>query len=196
MTTELVIKRSGLTGRDLGNLPADSRYELIEGELVELSPAKIRHGYVTITITAELISYNKRTRYGSIFAAETGYYTRGDDRTVRAPDVSIISFARLPLDQLEAFSADFGKIAPDLVVEVVSPNDSATMIAQKVQEWLNFGVRMVWIAYPIPERLIVHTPTETRSLEAEDTLHGGDVLPDFSITVKSLFDIGIQGSQE
>jgi Uma2 family endonuclease len=196
MTTELIKKRTGLTAHDLENLHIEGRFELIEGELIALSAAKIRHGYVTITITAELISYNKRVRYGSIFAAETGFYTRGDDRTVRAPDVSIISFARLPLDQVAAFSTDFGKIAPDLVVEVVSPHDSAAEIAAKVQEWLNFGVRMVWVAYPVPERVAVHTSTENHTLEAAAYLDGGDVLPGFSVNVKTLFDIQVQGSSE
>src|SRR5205823_3005622 len=165
-------------------------YELIEGKLVKLTPTKIQHGITTNRATLLLNLYNVEHKFGTLLAAETGFFTRGDDRTVRAPDVALISFKRLPTEKLKDVGRDYGKIPPDLVVEVVSPSDKADKIKEKVREWLDFGVATVWVLYPEPQRVHVFTREQSRILDADDTLDGGEVLPGFTTPVRALFEDG------
>lgn len=188
---------TGLTATDLADLPTGmgERYELIEGKLIALSPAKPIHGFVANAISEILGMYNRKVHFGLIFAAETGYRTRGDERTVRAPDVSLISFTRSPAKTLRDLGDDFGSVAPELVVEVISPNDRATEIAQKTQEWLDFGVLTVWNVYPDTQQIYVHTLSQVRVLNVDDMVDGGDVLPGFSAPVRTFFEIQAQDEQ-
>jgi Uma2 family endonuclease len=73
-------------------------------------------------------------------------------------------------------------------VEVVSPNDKASEIEQKIKEWLDFGVDLVWVVYPESQRVHVHSNDRTaRILEANETLDGGEVLPGFETSISTLF---------
>ncbi|MBX3086069.1 MAG: Uma2 family endonuclease [Anaerolineae bacterium] len=180
---------TGLTAAELADLPTGmgERYELIEGKLIALSPAKPIHGFVAQRIASMLDAYNAKTNFGTQFTAGTGFKTRRDDRTVRAPDVSLISYKRLPMERLEDLGADFLSIAPELVVEVISEYDRASEIAQKTQEWLDFGVLMVWNVYPDTRQVYRHVINEVRVLNVDDALDGGDVLPDFQIPINMFF---------
>ncbi len=182
--------RTDLTADDLERLPTGKgkRYELINGALVALTPTKGLHGYTTIKATALLLEYNKQHKFGIILAAETGFLTRGDKRTVRAPDVAMISYKRLPSSEAKQALRDFVSVAPDLVVEVVSPSDTAHDIEQKVREWLDFGVTVVWVVYPDSQRVHVFSGDQSRILSFEDTLDGGEALPDFSTPVSAFFE--------
>src|SRR5512141_1816821 len=104
-----------LTGTDLLDLPMGmgQRYERIEGELITIPPAGYRHGVFALQIGFLLKNYTVQHKAGTVCGAETGFYTRGDDKTVRAPDVAFISYAKLPAGPLPE---GFLRIAPDLVV--------------------------------------------------------------------------------
>ncbi|MBX3063515.1 MAG: Uma2 family endonuclease [Anaerolineae bacterium] len=174
-----------LTGDDLLNMPAtDERHELIEGELITMPPPGSPHARTQISFGAVLWLYEKKSGFGRAFG-DSGYHTRGDNQTVRAPDAAFISYARLPADQqLEGYL----KIAPELVVEVISPNDSAKDVEAKVLEWLEFGVAMVLLAYPGTQRIHVYTaPEEVKIYKRTDTISGGDVLPGLEIKVQDIF---------
>ena len=81
-------------------------------------------------------------------------------------------------------------MVPDLVVEVVSPNDRPTPVYDKAQMWLRFGVRLVLIVDP-ETRSIMALPSEgeARTFTEDDTLDCGDVLPGFSCAVRDIFDL-------
>jgi Uma2 family endonuclease len=181
--------RTNLSADDLINLPTGKgkRYELIEGELVTLTPAKGLHGFTTINVTDVLLVYNKQQKFGIILAAETGFFTRGDKRTVRAPDVAMISYKRLPAKAAKKVLSDYVSIPPDLVVEVVSPNDRAGEIEQKVKEWLDFGVGVVWVVYPEARRVHVFTGGHSQILNEDDTINGGEALSGFESPVSAFF---------
>jgi Uma2 family endonuclease len=177
-----------LTADDLLKLPMGfgQRYELIEGVLVEMSPAGFEHGVVAAIIIYFLTAYAKQTRFGVVLSSETGYRTRKDDKTVRAPDASFMSYTKIPADKKPR---NYSDIAPDLVVEVVSPNDSAAEIEAKTQEWLDFGVSMVWVAYPGSNRLHIHRAgQDIKVLSEHDSVDSGDVLPGFSVRVVQFFE--------
>ncbi len=107
--------------------------------------------------------------------------------TVREPDLAFISAERLPLDERVT---GYYEIPPDLVVEVVSPNDSYGSVHDKACMWLRYGVRLVWVVNPQFRSVEVHSegPSLLRLTE-NDTLDGSDVLPGFTCTVSDLFDL-------
>jgi Uma2 family endonuclease len=180
--------KTALTGDDLLALPTGmgQRYELIEGELVTMTPAGYRHGVVALQIGFLLKNYNAQHKLGTLCGAETGFYTRGDDKTVRAPDLAFTAYTKLPAGPLPD---GFLRTAPDLVVEVVSPSDRASEIEQKTQEWLDFGVPLVWVVYPETQHVHVYAGRhdQPRILTADDAINGGGILPGFEAPVRAFF---------
>lgn len=167
---------------------AGRRVELVEGEIREMAPAGGEHGEVAIGIGSLIWSHVQQNRLGRVTAAETGYVLYknpdpGGRDTVRAPDVGFVSLERAP----QPFSEKFVPLAPDLAVEVISPNDGAEAVEEKVLDYLRYGVRQVWLIYPSSKTVVVQTPAEIRRLAAADTLDGGDVLPGFSVRVGEIF---------
>jgi len=166
----------------------DKRLELSEGVLIVMAPAAFQHGNFTMDL-GYLIKHHAKTHdLGVVTAAETGFilHTNPDGRdTVRAPDVGFVSKSRLPD---EGLPEGYFPGAPDLAVEVVSPNDSADEIQQKVNEYLRYGTKAVWVFYPKSKTIAVHMPSGSRTLHPGDTLDGGDLLPGFKLAVSDLFD--------
>ena len=171
---------------DLLRMPDEGRrYELVEGELIDMAPAGGRHGHVAMQIGWRLAEFVVKNRLGATFAAETGFIlARGPD-TVRAPDAAFIAAERLPSGRI---TAGFVETIPDLVVEVASPGDTFPELQAKTKEWLRFGVRMVWIADPISRSIAVYlAPEEMRTFEYGDELVGEPVLPGFRCSLEDIF---------
>src|SRR6266480_1146933 len=99
----------------------DKRTELVQGRLIVREPAGSLHGLVAMSLGAEVVAHVKRTGAGGVFAAETGFKLASNPDTVRAPDVAFIAKDRLPSRDTRGYPA----LAPDLVVEVLSPDDRA-----------------------------------------------------------------------
>jgi Uma2 family endonuclease len=176
-----------MTADEFLRLPDDGkRYELIAGELHEMPPAGGEHGYVGNRAQIELGIYLRQHPEigGSFFLAETGYRLSRNPDTVRAPDISYVNEERLPQARVRGFP----ELAPDFVVEVVSPNDTATEIQQKVDEWLAAGVLLVWVLYPSTRSAMVYRAERAvELLHADDTITAEPVLPGFSCRVGDLF---------
>ncbi len=177
-----------LTGDDLLLIEAQQPgklFELIEGELKEYPVPGIDHSEYEFLIVELFAAYKKQNKIGRFLVGEAGFYTRGDNKTVRMADMAFISYARMPAEKKEP---GYGRIAPELVVEIVSPSNSADEMEEKIQEWLRFGALLVWVAYPKTRRVHVYTHEgQITILNAEDTLTGGNVLPGFSVAVRELF---------
>ena len=176
-----------------GDLPALSsrlaaegkRTELVRGDLVVMAPAGGRHGHIANAIAYRLTEFTRARQAGMVFAAETGFLLRRDPDTVRAPDVSFVAYGRLPEDEPPS---GYMELAPDLAVEVVSPNDSPAAIRDKVQDWLEAGTQLVWVVYPDSRSVTMHSPAGSlQELEDTDILSGAPALPDFTIAVRELF---------
>lgn len=161
------------------------RCELIEGRVRKLSPTGSNHGRFTARLHLFIHRYVFDHDLGEVLAAETGF--RLDDNgqpTVRAPDVAFVSKARAA----ELDTPKFARIAPDLVVETLSPDDRAGEVAEKIAWWLRHGVRLVWVLDPEHRRLTAYLPdASARVHEAVDTLEGRDVLPGFQLPLDQLF---------
>src|SRR2546427_7684268 len=118
----------------------DKRTELVRGVLVVREPAGYRHGRVSMELAFLLSRYVKGTGAGQVVSGDTGFKLASDPDTVRAPDVAFISRERLPDPQTRGFPA----LGPDLVVEVLSPEDRPGETLAKVGQWLEGGARLVW----------------------------------------------------
>ncbi len=175
------------TAEQLMHLPSlGKRYELKRGELLMMTPAGALHGDVAMSLGALLRLYAQNHQLGKVLAAETGFKIHSAPDTVRAPDVAFVRKERVPA---EGLPRGYWELAPDLVVEVVSPNDSATEIQNKVEEWLSAGVRRVWVVYPDTQTILVHRALKEPILVLKpgDTLDGEDILPGFSCAVSEIF---------
>ena len=173
------------TPEDLLAMPDEDRYELVNGELVE------RHmGFRSSRIGGELMlligNFCRDNRLGWVLPADAGYRCFPDDPAkVRKPDVSFIRLGRLPPDREPE---GYATIAPDLAVEVISPNDLFEEVSEKVQEYLAAGVRLVWVVDPAAQTVHVHRPDGSGTiLRARDELTGEDILPGFRARVGDVF---------
>lgn len=161
------------------------RYELVRGELREMSPTGWLHGQIAGEILGLLRDYLKANPIGRLTAAETGYVLAHDEAdTVRAPDVGFIRSERIPETLPESGYVPF---APDLAVEVVSPGNTIAEIDEKVGDYLRGGTLLVWVAFPGTKTIHVHTSEGTHALDIRDSLTGGDVLPRFEVPVSEIF---------
>ncbi len=171
-----------MTAAELLELPSgESRYELIEGELITMSPAGAEHGEVAAEIGARLRNYVREHRLGKTYAAETGFLLGEGPDTVRAPDAAFVRADRV------VKARTYFPGAPDLAVEVLSPSDRASEVEAKVRHWLRSGTRMVMVVDPETQTATVHTPTATARLSAGDALDGGDVVPGWKLPLREIF---------
>jgi Uma2 family endonuclease len=175
-----------MTAEQLMRLPScGKRYELKRGELLMTTPSGALHGDVTMALGALMRVYANQKKLGKVLAAETGFKIHSDPDTVRAPDVAFVAQERIPPTGVPR---GYWELAPDLVVEVVSPNDSAAEVQDKIEEWLNAGVRRVWVVYPDTQTIHVYRSLkEVTVLKPGDKLDGEDVLPGFSHSVEEIF---------
>lgn len=176
-----------MTAGELLRLPDDGkRHELVEGELREMAPAWARHGDAAAALTILLGQHVRAQRLGRVLAAETGFRISRNPDTVRAPDVSFVAQERVPPD---GPPQGYWELAPDLAVEVVSPNDAAAEIQSKVQMWLESGVRLVWVVYPDTRSVVAYKSLkEISTFTAGDALSGGDVVTGFESPVAEIFE--------
>ena len=175
-----------LTAEELLCLPDDGqRHELVAGELTTMPPSGAEHGRIAVRIVSPLHQYVTAHRLGEVFGAETGFLLTTDPDTVRAPDAAFVS-----RDRLEAMGdvTGYWPGAPDLAVQVISPNDLYTEVDEKVATWLAHGARMVLVLNPRRRTVAVHRPgTDVRHLTVDDVLDGEDVVPGWTVPVRELF---------
>lgn len=176
-----------ITIEELAQLPDNgSRYELVQGELIEMSPPGGEHGSIAGRLAYLLGAVVYPQRLGAVII-ETGYVLDRNPDIVRSPDVSVLVRERIPDSGI---ARTFIEGAPDLAVEIVSPGDTAAEVADKVRDYLTYGVRLVWIVEPKTQTVTVYRPDGTARLlqaAAYHTLDGEDVVPGFATLVADLF---------
>jgi Uma2 family endonuclease len=164
----------------------EMRRELIEGVVHEMSPAGTSHGIIAGNIFGFVWNYVRQNNLGWVTAAETGYILHrnpGGKDTVLAPDVGFVGKDRIVAQPSERFTP----VAPNLAVEVMSPNDYYTEVSRKIELYLAHGTQMVWIVAPKYRTIEVHTPSGRTKLEGDATINGGDVLPGFTLALRDVF---------
>lgn len=145
-----------LTAEEFWELPEPShggRLELVEGRVVSDMPVGERHAALAAELAASILGFVKPRRLGRVHIGLGHRLARGPD-TVRAPDVSFLSAGRLP-----AVPGDrFVEGAPDLAIEIMSPEDREPDVARKVEEYFDAGAKRVWIVRPRNRSITVHRP--------------------------------------
>lgn len=184
----MVTTQKLMTAEELLRLPDDGqRHELIAGELRTMAPSGAEHGWIAVRPTTALAQYVRAHQLGRVFAAETGFVLTTDPDTVRAPDVAFVSRERV---HAAGEVTGYWPGAPDLAVEVISPNDLYTEVEEKVSTWLEHGTRMVIVLNPRRRTVAVHrSPTEVRILTEAELLDGEDVVPGWRVPVRELFAV-------
>jgi Uma2 family endonuclease len=160
------------------------RYELVHGELRMMSPAGGRHGRIALKLARRLGNHVERHKLGETFAAETGFLLAQDPDTVRAPDVAFVSQARL---RGLADHPGYLPLAPDLVVEVVSPNDKSSQVEEKTFSWLSAGVRLVLVVDPQTKTIREYRSAREIRIHSEGTIELGDVVSGYRLDMSDLF---------
>jgi Uma2 family endonuclease len=161
----------------------DKHVELVRGVLVVREPAGLRHGRVTSALTRRLADHVETHSFGVVYAADTGFTLARDPDTVRAPDIAFVRRERLPSPEPPGFP----DLAPDLVVEVLSPGDRPGEVLAKVADWLSAGTRLVWVIDPERRHARVYRDDGTETLlTANEALDGEDVVPGFSCLLEAI----------
>jgi Uma2 family endonuclease len=161
----------------------NKRTELVRGVLIVREPAGYTHGRVAANLTGKLSAHLEHTRTGQLFAAETGFTLARRPDTVRAPDIAFVRRERL----LHPEPTGFPDLAPDLVVEVLSPDDRPGAVLAKIADWLSAGTRLVWVIDPGRRVARVYRADGSEArVTADDALDGEDVVPDFSCRLEGI----------
>jgi Uma2 family endonuclease len=173
-----------LTAKDLVEMGEEGEFcELVDGELVRMSPSFLPEARVVRTVQRLLDNFVFPHQLGEIFGPDLGYELT--PHRVRAPDVSFVS-----AEKLAAYGnpQEFAKVIPDLAVEVISPEVKYGYLQRKIRDCFEAGVRLLWIIDPEMQTVTVHrSPVDLRVLTATDTLSGEDVIPGFSCLIAELF---------
>lgn len=167
---------------DLRAAPRDGRKrELVDGE-IRVSPAGFRHEEIALRLMLRLAPHVLERGLGKVVGSSAGF--RLPNGNVRSPDVSFVAAGRFPGDRSPETFAD---LAPDLAVEIVSPDDRPRDLLDKVGESLEAGVRLVWVVDPRRGAATVYRSlTDVRSLDRGGSLDGGDVVPGFTMPLSDL----------
>ncbi|MCK6459040.1 MAG: Uma2 family endonuclease [Planctomycetes bacterium] len=169
------------TAEELLRNPHIGHCELIRGELHMMVPPGAEHGWIAARILVAIANHADSQGLGKVYS-ETGFVLARDPDTVLAPDVAFVRSERART------SRAYFEGAPDLAVEVLSPDDRPGYVRDKVAEWLEAGTRAVWVVDPRDRTVVVHEPRRKPVTRAEDdTLGGGDVLPGFEMPVRAIF---------
>ncbi len=173
-----------MTAEELGKLDDwFYRYELIKGELLTMSPAGAKHGKVTMNLAIRLGMHVNANNLGVLFSADTGFKLESNPDTVLAPDISFIS-----RDRVGTISDGFHPGAPDLAVEVISPNDPRPQVARKTSLWLELGAKSVWNVHPRKRTVEVIRADGVKELLNETDELVDDTVPGFRVKVSEIFE--------
>lgn len=175
-----------MTAEELFALPeGDVQYELVRGQLREVPMAGWQHGSVEANIIGILINDSVARGTGRTVSGDTAFVLARDPDTVRIPDVAFVRHERLPPPLVSGRAA----LAPDLAVEIRSPNDRPGEVQRKVADYFAAGVRLVWLVDPEAQTVEVWTPggLDGRCTAAE-TIDGGAVIPGFRCPVARFFE--------
>lgn len=174
-----------ITGEEFFRMPNIGSAELIAGEIVTHMPTGHPHGFIENIIGALLYIYLKTNQIGRALTGEVGIYTRRNPDQIRAADVAFISHERLS----QANEEGFLDVAPELIVEIMSPANTWTEAQEKLAEYFAIGVSIVWIVDPQLEQIHVYRSVEQfKLLQKQDELTSEEILPGFSVALTEIFD--------
>lgn len=163
----------------------DGRWELVHGKVQEAGMGA-RSARITSEILALLVTHVRTHRLGIVFNSDAQYRCFPDDpRHIRLPDLSFVASGRFPEDREPDGLIE---IAPNLAVEIVSPNDGAEEIEARRCDFLSVGTEQFWIVYPKAKTVHVYrSDGSCRVFREKDTLDVGPLFPEFRPLVADFF---------
>ena len=174
-----------VTAEELERMGEDAPYELVRGELVPVSPPGGEHGELAVRLAFALENFVRPRRLGTVYV-ETGFILSRRPDTVRGPDVAFVTRERRA--SLGGRIRGYIPGAPDLAVEIRSPDNTAAELSAKAADYLRAGTRLVWVVDPAAQTVQVHRLGEPASItRAGASLDGKDLLPGFALPLNELF---------
>ncbi|GBF80888.1 Uma2 family endonuclease [Aphanothece sacrum] len=161
-----------------------NRYEYVDGKLIFVANSGVEHGYLALTLGYFLTGFVRTHKLGVTCDSSTAFKMQTGNK--RSPDLAFIAKERL--QGLKRLPKGFFEGAPDLAVEIISPNNTFEEIHNKLVEYFENGTRLTWVILPDEESVLVyHKPKPSKLLQLEDSLDGEDVIPNFSLPLLELF---------
>ena len=162
-------------------------YEVVDGQVVEKKPMGAYEILVGSRLNTRLDSFASTHHHGR--AVSEMLFDFGPDLPQRRPDVAYVSYARWPR-QRRVPSTQAWAVVPDLAVEVVSPSNTFGEVLDKVQEYFQAGVQVVWVVAPLHQQVYVYqSPTHVQVLTLSAALTGAPFVPGFHLPLRELFDV-------
>lgn len=175
-----------MTGEALEAMGDIGSCELIDGKIVPMSPTGGEHGRIELHLGSALHVFIQQRHLGWVLTGEVGIYTRRDPDRVRGADIVFLSRQNWP----DGPPGGFLDHAPDLVVDIMSPNDRWQEIRQKISEYFTIGVHWVWIVEPDNRAVVVfHSATDLQQFGETESIKGEGLLEGFTLEVGRLFTI-------
>jgi len=161
------------------------RYEIVNGELVDMGNSGAKHGYIAIVLSSALFAVVLAQKLGVLFDSSTAFKMKSGNK--RSPDIAF--FAKERLQGMRELPSGFLEGAPDLAVEVLSPGNTIEEMDDKIAEYFENGTRLVWVISPTQHYVLVYRSAQEpdRLLKSVDFLDGEEVVPGFSFPVADLF---------
>ncbi len=176
---------------------AERYFELERGKIIEMPPPIPWHGFITSQVTKILGRHADTCGIGFVLSNDAGVVVEQNPDTVRGPDVCYFAETVSDPAEFENLLRKYMTIPPVIAVEVLSPSDRVNRVAAKVDEYLAFGVKQVWVVDPETKDVAVHRPGQSMTLlDGDAELLGGDELPGFSCRVSDFFRLPGQKSTE
>lgn len=168
----------------------DDSYEIVNGQRIEGAPMSAYSGKIASRLVRKLGSVADDQQLGEVVGEVLFRFPLPQDSgRNRKPDVAFVSSQRWPPDRPQPIGDNAWDVVPDLAVEVISPTDPFEDVMDKVIEYFQAGVRLVWVVLPKHRRVLVYDAADRlRQLTISDALDGGDVLPGFRLPLDRLFD--------
>lgn len=164
----------------------DTKFELTsQGELIVMSPTGSESGRQNGDLFGQIWYWNRQTKLGIVFDSSTGFTLPNDAK--RSPDVSWIKKSRW--DELTTEQKrKFAPIAPDFVIELLSPNDRLSDVQSKMTEYQACGIKLGWLIYPEEKRVeIYRVGKKTEVLLEPKNLSGEDLMPKLTVDLQEIF---------
>lgn len=180
------VQEKPITAEQLARMPNLGPCELVDGRIVPLSPAGSRHNTIVGRINRLLSRHVDKHDLGLVTSGEGGYLVRRDPDRVRAPDLAFVSHETIA--HAEAEDSTYYPHAPDLAIEVLSPDDAWQDVEERMRDYLGAGGKAVWVVNPAAESVHVYgRSARGKILGRGDTIDGGDALPGFKAKVAEFF---------
>jgi Uma2 family endonuclease len=179
------------TAADLETLPTELpsgpvRYELHHGRLITMTPPGDQHGALELNVASELKVQGDKQGFGKARSGEVTIILGRNPDHVFAADAVFVCNGRLPIRRSPE---GYLETIPDLVLEVRSKNETLASLQRKAEEYLQAGVRVVWVLDPINRNLVEYRGgAEPRTYREDETLTADDVIPGFAMPVSEALE--------